>query len=168
MKPRFGSWGKDVFRCETASDLMDCLDEIRARPWFTRHGALLQELIPPRGRDLRVLVAGGIVVGAIERTAADGEWRTNMSLGGSRRPCFPPPEAASLAVAAASGDRRRSRRRRPPPVDAGYVVIELNGAVDFDRDYSLPGIDVYAEIAEALGLLPAGARSGHARRAATG
>ena len=38
------------------------------------------------------------------------------------------------------------------PTDAGYVVIELNGAVDFDDRYWLEGTDVYAKIAEALDL----------------
>ena len=33
-----------------------------------------------------------------------------------------------------------------------WVVIELNGAVDFDASYSFPGDDVYAAAADALGL----------------
>jgi hypothetical protein len=33
-------------------------------------------------------------------------------------------------------------------------VIELNGAVDFDVEYTLPGRDVYSAVATALGLLP--------------
>jgi hypothetical protein len=40
----------------------------------------------------------------------------------------------------------------------GFTVIELNGAVDFDdREYSMPGDNIYAAIAEALNLdrLPA-------------
>jgi len=39
------------------------------------------------------------------------------------------------------------------PIDGErYVVLELNGAVDFDERYSLDGLDVYAEAARALGL----------------
>jgi hypothetical protein len=39
------------------------------------------------------------------------------------------------------------------PLPTGrYVVIELNGAVDFDRDYSLAGRDVFADVARALDL----------------
>ncbi len=39
-----------------------------------------------------------------------------------------------------------------PLDDGGYVVVELNGAVEFDAQYSLPGHDVYGDAAAALGL----------------
>ena len=42
-----------------------------------------------------------------------------------------------------------------PSPDDGYVVIELNGAIDFDDRYSLPNRDVYEDIAGALGPLGA-------------
>ena len=120
-----------------------------------RHGALLQELIAPRGYDLRVVVAGGAVVGAVERVAAAGEWRTNISLGGSRRPCAPSAQASALAEAAAAALGADLVGVDLLPVDGGYVIVELNAAVEFDRGYSLPGADVYAVAAEALGLPPA-------------
>ncbi|MGZ4370095.1 MAG: M20/M25/M40 family metallo-hydrolase [Gaiellaceae bacterium] len=168
VKPRFGSWGKDVFRCETPAELTRCLDEVRTRPWFRRHGALLQQLIPPRGYDLRVLVAAGTALGAIERVAAAGEWRTNISLGGSKRHCVPPAAASALAVAAAAAIGADLVGVDLLPLDDGYVVVELNGAVEFDRDYSLPGTDVYAEIANALGLVPVDAHIGHVAQVSLG
>jgi hypothetical protein len=45
-----------------------------------------------------------------------------------------------------------------PLPGGGYTVIELNGAVEFDEDYSLPGGDVYRDAAAALGVLPRRAR----------
>ena len=42
------------------------------------------------------------------------------------------------------------------PVDGGFVVLELNGAVEFDELYSLPGQDVYLDAARALAIEPAG------------
>ena len=151
VKPRFGSWGRDVYRCEDSLELAACLASLAGRQWFERQGVLVQELIPPRGYDLRVIVAGGIVVGAIERVAGDGEWRTNISLGGWRRPTDPPEEARALAVEAAAalhGDLVGVDLL--PDRSGGWTVLEINGAVDFTSEYSLYGGDVFAEVAEAL------------------
>jgi [lysine-biosynthesis-protein LysW]---L-2-aminoadipate ligase len=155
LKPRFGSWGQDVFLCRTKAELDRTLAEVRDRPWYRRHGALLEELLPLRGRDVRVIVAGGVVVGAVVRVAAPGEWRTNISLGGSRHPSVPPKQAASMALAAAAAVGADLVGVDLLPVDDGYVVLELNGAVEFDLGYSLPGADIYDDIARAL-QLPAG------------
>ena len=152
VKPRHGSWGRDVFRCLSEDELASCLAEVRSRSWFRRHGALVQELLPLAGVDLRLIVAGGKVVGAAERVARSGEWRTNISLGGRLRSADPSSAAAALGVAAAEAIGIDLVGVDLAPTDAGYVVIELNGAVDFDDRYWLEGTDVYAETAEALGL----------------
>jgi RimK family alpha-L-glutamate ligase len=151
VKPRFGSWGRDVYRCEDSLQLAACLASLAGRPWFDRQGVLVQELVPPRGYDLRVIVAGGVVAGAIERVAADGEWRTNIALGGWRRLTDPPEEARALAVdaAAALGGDLVGVDLLPDGY-GGWTVLELNGAVDFTSEYSLDGRDVFVEAAQAL------------------
>jgi RimK family alpha-L-glutamate ligase len=152
VKPRFGSWGTDVFRCESTDDLARTLAEVRSRPWFVRHGALVQELVPLAGYDLRLVVAAGQVVGATERVARQGEWRTNISLGGTRRRTQPSPEACSLAVSAAAITGADFVGVDLLPTAEGYVVLELNGAVEFDRVYDLGASNVFAAAASALGL----------------
>jgi RimK family alpha-L-glutamate ligase len=152
LKPRFGSWGLDVFLCETEHSFETVLREIRGRPWFLRHGALLQEVIPSTGRDIRILVAGRRVVGAIQRIASPGEWRTNVSRGAARVPLTPSPEACRLAIAAAAAIEGDFVGVDMLPLEDGYSVIELNGAVEFDRRYDLSGRDVYLQIASALAL----------------
>ncbi len=152
LKPRYGSWGIDVFLCETERSFEEVLDEIRLRPWFLRHGALLQELIPSSGRDLRILVANGRVVGAVQRIASPGEWRTNVSRGATRAPLSPTPEACRLAIEAAAAIEADFVGVDLLPLDDGYVVIELNGAVDFDNHYDLAASDVYMRIATSLGV----------------
>lgn len=150
LKPPFGSWGHDVLLCMDSGELDARLAELETRPWFAATGAVAQELVPPVGHDLRCLVAGGRVVGAIERHAAPGEWRTNISLGGTRRATDPPPRARELAVEAAAALGVDLVGVDLLPVGAGeYVVIELNGAVDFTTEYNA-GQDVYAAAVSAL------------------
>ena len=151
LKPRFGSWGLEVHRCDDPTALDLALAGVRDASWYRRHGALVQELVPPQGYDLRVLVAGGRVVGAAFRVAAPGEWRTNISLGGVRRTVSEPPhDAAALALEAA-----RATGAALVGVDllpdgrGGWVVAELNGAVEFTQEYA-PWHDVFAEAAAAL------------------
>jgi RimK family alpha-L-glutamate ligase len=151
VKPRFGSWGLDVVLCEDAATLRRHLAAMAVRPWFASHGALVQELVPPRGHDIRLIVAGGSVVGAIKRVAAPGEWRTNVALGAVREPVEPSSEACELAIrtaAAVEGDLVGVDLL--PGADGGLVVIEVNGAVEFTHAYSLEGVHVFRRTVDAL------------------
>ena len=150
LKPRFGSWGTDVVRCDSPAELRRAFTHLSRRSWFRVHGLLAQELVPPPGADLRVLVACGEVVGAISRRAAPGEWRTNIALGGTREPVSPPAAARRLAVDAAAAIGADLVGVDLLPTRDGYVVIELNGCVDFNDEYSLPGGDVFDDAIEPL------------------
>lgn len=150
LKPRFGSWGLDVVRCDTQSDVERALAVLSSRPWFEATGAVAQSLVEPRGFDLRILVAGDRVVGAVKRVAAPGEWRTNVALGGRREPVVPPFDACDLALSAARAIGGSLVGVDLLPGDAGgWVVIEVNGAADFNTSYSL-GADVFSASRAAL------------------
>ena len=155
LKPRFGSWGTDVMLCADEAAWRSAVSNLSTRGWFSRRGALAQELVPPLGHDLRILVARGRVIGAVKRVAPPGEWRTNIALGATRRPVDPPPVAQELALAAAEtigGDLVGVDLLPTGP--GAYVVLEVNGAVDFTLDYA-PAGNVYAA---AVGALVGGPR----------
>jgi glutathione synthase/RimK-type ligase-like ATP-grasp enzyme len=70
----------------------------------------------------------------------------------------PPPEAVAVAVAAARAVGADLAGVDLIPTGDGYIVLEINGAVDFTDDYSLPGSNVFelaaARLAEAAELAP--------------
>jgi [lysine-biosynthesis-protein LysW]--L-2-aminoadipate ligase len=166
FKPRFGSWGRDVVRCETPAALVEAIGRARRRVWFNATGGVAQELVAPAGYDLRIVVAGGQVVGAVHRCAPPSEWRTNIALGGRRVPASPGAHARLLALgaAAALGGDLVGVDLLPLP-DGGWIVVEVNGAVDFSGEYSL-GPDVFeaarSALAPGVASAPSAARAAYA------
>jgi RimK family alpha-L-glutamate ligase len=151
VKPRFGSWGLEVRKCDDEEALVGAIDAVRDSHWYRRHGVLVQELVPPQGYDLRIVVAAGRVVGAVYRVAAPGEWRTNIALGGVRRAVTEPPRtAAALAIEAAeAAGIDLAGVDLLPDGRGGWVVAELNGAVEFTHEYA-PWGDIFGEAATIL------------------
>lgn len=153
LKPRFGSWGQDVLLCRTADDLASNLELLATRPWYRRHGALAQELVERVDADVRLVVAGDRVVAAARRAAGPGEWRTNVTLGGTVVRAELPEGTESLALAAARAVGVDLAGVDLLPVQDGWTILELNGAVDYDRRYALPGLDPYLSILDGLRIL---------------
>jgi RimK family alpha-L-glutamate ligase len=77
-----GSYGEGVYLCERQRDfrkLMEFVDNLGNRKTM-----IVQEYLGERvGEDLRVLVIGGKVVGAMKRTAPEGDFRANITNGGT-------------------------------------------------------------------------------------
>jgi RimK family alpha-L-glutamate ligase len=149
LKPRFGSWGRDVVRCDDELELVETLARLRHRVWFNATGGIVQQLVAPTGYDLRLVVAGGRVVGAVRRVAAPGEWRTNVALGARRVGVTPPDEAIGLAIAATAAVGLSLAGVDLLPSEDGWTVLEVNGAVDFSGVYA-PGRDIFADVLDAL------------------
>ena len=135
LKPRHGSWGRGVTLCRTHDEVQEATREL-----YSDHGVLAQELVPPLGWDARLVVAGGRIVGSARRIAAQGEWRTNVSLGGRSVGFAPPPLARTLAILAADAVHADLVGVDLLPTRNGWVIAELNGAVDFRAWY---GEDVF-------------------------
>ena len=78
----------------------------------TRTVFYVQRAIDHGGRDIRVFVVGGAVLGAIERRAPEGEWRTNVAIGGSATPVRSAGRVGTAGAARGSGGRRGLCGRR--------------------------------------------------------
>ena len=89
----FGSFGAQVRLVGDRDELLRFLGEAGSEP------AILQEFIAEsKGRDARIQVVGGEVVAAMQRTAAAGDFRSNLTNGGSAVPYEPTPEQAAFAI----------------------------------------------------------------------
>jgi RimK family alpha-L-glutamate ligase len=155
VKPRFGSWGREVTLCRDRHEFELTLERLAFLDWFRATGAIAQELIPPLGHDLRLIVAGGGIVGAGRRTAPPGEWRTNVALGATVTHAAPPPVALAIGLAAADASGLDLVGVDLLPTGpGGFSVVELNGAVDFRPVYAAPGRDIFADAVVALSGCP--------------
>ena len=81
LKVVTGSHGAGVYLCENAKQFEDLSELISSLD--SKTSMIIQEYIShSEGRDLRVIVIGGRVVGAMQRTSTDGSFKANISRGG--------------------------------------------------------------------------------------
>jgi ribosomal protein S6--L-glutamate ligase len=147
IKPIFGSLGHGMVRVsdpDVALRVVEPLEQVSSVFY-------VQRTVDHGGRDIRVFVVGGRVVGAIERTAAAGEWRTNVSRGGSARPFVLPPawERMALGATAAVGADYAGVDLLPSR-DGQVFVLEVNGIPGWKGLRQATGVDVAAAIVEHL------------------
>lgn len=112
---------------------------------------LVQEFIKEAGgSDIRAFVVGGRVVAAMERRAAEGEFRSNVHRGGVAMKVKLTPEERSTAVRAAKVmglniagvDLMRSNH--------GAVVLEVNSSPGLEGIEGASGVNVATKIIEFL------------------
>ena len=81
LKVVTGSHGAGVYLCENAKQFEDLSELISSLDF--KNSMIVQEYVQySEGRDLRVIVIGGRVVGAMLRQSTDGSFKANISRGG--------------------------------------------------------------------------------------
>jgi len=147
IKPIFGSMGHGIVRVsdpDVAFRVVQALDQLRSVFY-------VQRAIETGGRDVRVFVVGGRVIGAIERRAEDGDWRTNVSRGGSARPIVLAAEIEALALrAAAAIGAEYAGVDLLPSADGAMFVLEVNGIPGWQGLQRATGIDVAGAVVDHL------------------
>ena len=145
IKPIFGSLGHGMVRVsdpDTALRVVRVLEQIKSVFY-------VQRAIDHGGCDLRIFVVGGRVIGAIERRAPVGEWRTNVAIGGSATAVNVSPELQRIAVSAAAAvGADYAGVDVLPARDGSVFVLEVNGIPGWQGLQQATGVDVAASIVE--------------------
>jgi RimK family alpha-L-glutamate ligase len=147
VKPIFGSMGHGMVRLsdpDVAYRVLRTLEQ-------TRTIFYVQRAADHDGRDIRVFVVGGRVLGAVERRAPSGEWRSNFSRGASTHGFELPSSWADLAIrAAAAVGAEYAGVDLLPSRDGTVFVLEVNGIPGWQGLQQATGLDVAGAIVDCL------------------
>ena len=142
-----GTQGIGVVLADTDRSAKSVIEAFRG----AKVNILVQEFIKEAGgTDIRCLVVGGKVIAAMQRTGAEGDFRSNLHRGGSAQTIKISPEERSTAVRSARAmglnvcgvDLLRSNH--------GPVVMEVNSSPGLEGVEKATGIDVAGRIIELL------------------
>jgi [lysine-biosynthesis-protein LysW]---L-2-aminoadipate ligase len=153
IKPLTGSWGRLIARLRDPSMAEELLEYVRALPGPQSHLVYVQEYIASPGRDIRAIVLGGELLGAVYRIAPGT--RTNVARGASAQPCLDSPDITKLAVSAAAAVAADIAAVDLIEDQAGQLyVLEVNHRVEFSGFQAAMGdrVDVAASIAGYLAV----------------
>jgi len=82
VKPIHGNGGKAIFRVPADGDNLSALFEVFNQTWPEPH--MVQPFLPEVAEgDKRIVLVDGVVAGAINRRPGEGEYRSNLAMGGS-------------------------------------------------------------------------------------
>jgi glutathione synthase len=82
IKPLHGNGGKAIFRIPAEGDNLGALIEVFNTTWPEPH--MVQPFLPDVAKgDKRIVLIDGVVAGAINRRPGEGEFRSNLAVGGS-------------------------------------------------------------------------------------
>ena len=140
IKQVSGRQGKGVLLVKTIPEF----HQIHTSHLNQRSGLLVQRFIPPDGRrDIRILVLGGEIAGAMELTPKTGDFRSNYHITGESRPTELSSELKAVALNASKAigleiagvDVIVDRRQQ-------INVIEVNYSPGFKGLEAATGLDV--------------------------
>ena len=141
IKEVCGSFGQQVYLANDEEEAANILQRVEGRP------VIFQQFIKESaGRDLRLNVVGGRVIAAMERWSETGDFRANITIGGSMRRHTPTEEEEYLAIRTAEllgldfcgVDLLLS--------NDGPILCEVNSNAHFKSIYDCTGVNAADEI----------------------
>ncbi|MBQ3224172.1 MAG: RimK family alpha-L-glutamate ligase, partial [Oscillospiraceae bacterium] len=143
VKEVCGSFGAQVYLARDFDELLKITTEHQSVP------LLFQELIEESfGRDIRINVVGGRVCAAMLRESKNGDFRSNVTLGGSTLPYSPSDAECELALEAAERLGLDFAGIDILFGKYGPLLCEVNSNAHFKSTYDCTGVDLAACIAE--------------------
>ncbi len=140
-----GTQGIGVVLAETPKSAQSVIEAFRG----ANVNILVQEFIKEAGgSDIRCLVIGDKVVASMERTGAEGDFRSNLHRGGSAKMIKITPQERSTAVSAAKAMGLNVCGVDLLRANHGPVIMEVNSSPGLEGIEQASGIDVADKIIE--------------------
>ena len=144
LKPTVGSWGRMIALLKDR-DSAEGIMETREKMYPIYQVYYLEEFVDRPPRDLRAITIGDKVVAAIYRYSGNGQWKTNMALGGRAEECKITKELEDVCVKAKNAvqgqivgiDLMESKEK-------GLVVHEINNTTEYKNTVRVTGVDIPA------------------------
>ncbi|MGY6638261.1 MAG: glutathione synthase [Erythrobacter sp.] len=137
VKPIHGNGGKAIFRVPESGDNLTALFEVFNQTWPEPH--MVQPFLPEVAQgDKRIVLVDGVVAGAINRVPGEGEFRSNLAMGGSAEATQLTPREQEICDALGPDLRRLGLTFVGIDVIGGKWLTEINvtsptGIVAIDR-----------------------------------
>ena len=142
IKPTVGSWGRLISKLNDKDSAEGIIESREAMyPIYQVH--YLEEFVNRPPRDIRAIMVGNKIVAAIYRISGNGNWKTNMALGGTAEECKVTPEMEEMCIKAKNAvqgdivgvDLMESNER-------GLVVHEVNNTTEYKNTVRVCGVDI--------------------------
>tara|TARA_B100000683_G_scaffold34331_1_gene30002 strand:+ start:750 stop:1634 length:885 start_codon:yes stop_codon:yes gene_type:complete len=139
VKSLSGTHGKGVYLAENKRNFEQLVEMMEQ--FNERFNIILQEFVKDsHGKDLRIIVVGGKVIGAMKRESTDGDFRANVTRGGGAKPVELDEQMEYLAL-----ESTKLLGLDIGGVDLlydndGYKICEVNSSPGFN------GMEKYTEI----------------------
>ncbi|MEM0453613.1 MAG: RimK family alpha-L-glutamate ligase [Sulfolobales archaeon] len=145
IKPMMGSMGYGSVRTSDP-DLVFTI----AKTWLT-HGQpiYIQKYVPKPGRDIRVFVVGGEVLGGYYRYSVDGGWKTNIAQGARAEKIEKlDREVIDMTLKAVNTLKLHYAGVDIGETGEGFVIFEVNAAPQWSGFMSATGVNPSEKIAD--------------------
>jgi [lysine-biosynthesis-protein LysW]---L-2-aminoadipate ligase len=142
IKPTIGSWGRLIALLRD-KDAAKAVIEDREHMFPLYHIYYFEEFVKRPPRDIRAIVVGDRVVAAIYRYSGEGEWKTNMALGGHAEACPVTKELEDICIKATTAmDGKIVGVDLMESKEHGLVVHEVNNTTEFKNTVRVTGVDI--------------------------